>query len=119
MADDSNLTAAAKNIKGYINADPSADSAAANISQAKLLSKINPKLGGISVIADYLKGKAGINESLLAPNEEYRDSYFNKIPEGLGSAAAFIGTTYGKSFFRFCISCRNRYWNTSRNARCS
>jgi hypothetical protein len=87
----SNLTAAAKNIKGYINADPSADSAAANISQAKLLSKIDPKLGGISVIADYLKGKAGINESLLAPNEEYRDSYFNKIPEGLGSAAAFIG----------------------------
>jgi hypothetical protein len=95
---DSNLTAAAKNIKGYINADPSADSAAANISQAKLLSKINPKLGGISVIADYLKGKAGINESLLAPNEEYRDSYFNKIPEGLGSAAAFIGTTYGNPF---------------------
>jgi hypothetical protein len=96
--DDSNLTAAAKNIKGYINADPSADSAAANISQAKLLSKINPKLGGISVIADYLKGKAGINESLLAPNEEYRDSYFNKIPEGLGSAAAFIGTTYANPF---------------------
>jgi hypothetical protein len=95
---DSNLTAAAKNIKGYINADPSADSAAANISQAKLLSKINPKLGGISVIADYLKGKAGINESLLAPNEEYRDSYFNKIPEGLGSAAAFIGTTYANPF---------------------
>jgi hypothetical protein len=96
--DDSNLTAAAKNIKGYINADPSADSAAANISQAKLLSKINPALGGISVIADYLKGKAGINESLLAPNEEYRDSYFNKIPEGLGSAAAFIGTTYANPF---------------------
>jgi hypothetical protein len=97
-SDDSNLTAAAKNIKRYINADPSADSAAANISQAKLLSKIDPKLGGISVIADYLKGKAGINESLLAPNEEYRDSYFNKIPEGLGSAAAFIGTTYGNPF---------------------
>jgi hypothetical protein len=91
-SDDGNLTAAAKNIKGYINADPSADSAAANISQAKLLSKINPKFGGISLITDYLKGKAGINESLLAPNEEYRDSYFNKFPEGLGSGLAFMTT---------------------------
>jgi hypothetical protein len=91
-SDDGKLTAELKNIKGYINADPSADSAAANISQAKLLSKIDPKFGGISLITDYLKGKAGINESLLAPNEEYRDSNFNKFPEGLGSGLAFMTT---------------------------
>jgi hypothetical protein len=91
-SDDGNLTAAAKNIKGYINADPSADAAAAKIAQAKLLSKINPTFGGISLITDYLKGKAGINESLLAPNEEYKDSYYNKLPEGLGSGLAFMTT---------------------------
>jgi hypothetical protein len=109
-SDDGKLTAELKNIKGYINADPSADSAAANISQAKLLSKIDPKFGGISLITDYLKGKAGINESLLAPNEEYRDSNFNKFPEGLGSGLAFMTTAATSPWTGFitwwCIICR-------------
>ena len=91
--EDSKLTSDLKNLKAYINADPSADVDRAIAFQRKIATKASPIAGGLSVLTDYLKGKAGITESLLAPDEDYRGSLYQSVPEGLGSAAAFIGTT--------------------------
>ena len=91
--EDSKLTSDLKNLKAYINADPSADVDRAIAFQRKIATKASPIAGGLSVLTDYLKGKAGITESLLAPDEDYKGSLYQSVPEGLGSAAAFIGTT--------------------------
>tara|TARA_R100000995_G_scaffold18176_1_gene7407 strand:- start:5698 stop:13365 length:7668 start_codon:yes stop_codon:yes gene_type:complete len=91
--EDSKLTSDLKNLKAYINADPSADVNKAITFQKEILTRASPMAGGLSVLTDYLKGKAGITESLLAPDEDYRGSLYQSVPEGLGSAAAFIGTT--------------------------
>ncbi len=93
FGDDNKLTSDLKNLKAYINADPSADVDRAIAFQRKIATKASPIAGGLSVLTDYLKGKAGITESLLAPDEDYRGSLYQSVPEGLGSAAAFIGTT--------------------------
>ena len=93
FGDDNKLTSDLKNLKAYINADPSADVNKATTFQKEILTKVSPVAGGLSVLTDYLKGKAGITESLLAPDEDYRGSLYQSVPEGLGSAAAFIGTT--------------------------
>ena len=93
FGDDNKLTSDLKNLKAYINADPSADVNRAITFQKEILTRASPMAGGLSVLTDYLKGKAGITESLLAPDEDYRGSLYQSVPEGLGSAAAFIGTT--------------------------
>ena len=98
--EDTKFTADLKNLKAYLNGDPSADAEQARITKNSLLTKFAPPIGLPSKLADYALDKFGFEDrksaldpTILDPEGAYRGSLYQSVPEGLGSAAAFIGTT--------------------------
>jgi hypothetical protein len=98
--EDSKFTADLKNLKAYINGDPSANAEQARITKNSLLTKFSPKIGATSMLADYALDRFGFEDRksiydprIIDPKGTYRGSLYQSVPEGLGSAAAFIGTT--------------------------
>ena len=97
--EDNKLTSDLKNLKAYINGDPSANAEQARITKNSLLTKFSPKIGATSMLADYALDrfvgdrKSIYDPRIIDPKETYRGSLYQTVPEGLGSAAAFIGTT--------------------------
>ena len=92
LGENNESTESIANVIKYINADPKADSKKAMFDINRETFFANRKLGLASLALTYMKDKAGIEGSLLAPKEEYRDAYTTRLGEGLGSGGAFIGT---------------------------
>ena len=98
--EDNKLTSDLKNLKAYINGDPSANAEQARITKNSILTKFSPKVGALSKTADFALDRLGFEDRksiydprIIDPKETYRGSLYQTVPEGLGSAAAFIGTT--------------------------
>ena len=92
LGEDNERTEKLANVIKYINADPKADSKQAMSDINKSAFRTDTKLGLASLALTFMKDKAGREESLLAPKEEYRDAYTTRLGEGLGSGGAFIAT---------------------------
>ena len=98
--EDAKFTADLKNLKAYLNGDPSADAQQARLTKNSLLTKFAPPIGLSSKLADYALDKFGFEDrksaldpTILDPEGAYRGSLYQSVPEGLGSAAIFLGAT--------------------------